>query len=567
MKVMKRTLALILMICMLLTVLAACGGGSTAPAAEQPAAEKTAAEEEAPAAAPAEEANITEKSGDTTAVAATDGYLRDKVTVAISSDGQTFEPFARASWGSVVFPLFQSLAETDSEGNLRLVLLKSFEQVDDVTYNAEIWDCIYDSEGRNLKASDVEWSIQKFIDEGNKGAVNRLDSIEVTGDYTFVWHCSDPFGLGEMGKNLGNGKILVQETYEAHGESMASSPVGTGPYVLENYTPGSSVTLVANEDFWMKNIDDEAWLAENRYVTSYQNVREIEYQIIQDAGSRAVALEMGTVDAVDSLNAADVDYFIQNPDLGIVPVELPQDPPVAFYFDCNEASPCSDVNLRKAICYAIDNVGIAAGVSFPAQPAYGIHPRMYDAPAEWLTGREYYDYNVETAKEYLEQSSYNGETLTVIYMDQGAITDSVIMLQAALGEIGIKVNLLPADMQVLNEYKLDYTKWDMMFDVLGGGNYLSATLKRFWTEDSAATNNGNQVFGIVDSHLDDLFLDLRDNTSDETIAAWDDYFTFEQCYGYAILVYSNQTACQADINCVLTGAQHNVCPQAFTFTD
>mgnify|MGYP002621270206 CR=1 FL=1 len=39
--------------------------------------------------------------------------------VAISGDGQTFDPFARAAWGSVTFPLFQNLAETDSEGNLR----------------------------------------------------------------------------------------------------------------------------------------------------------------------------------------------------------------------------------------------------------------------------------------------------------------------------------------------------------------------------------------------------------------------------------------------------------------
>jgi len=564
---MKRTLALVLMICMLLSVLAACGGGSTAPAAEAPAAEEAApAAEEAPA-APAEEATISEKSGDTTAVAATDGYLRDKVIVAISGDGQTFEPFARAQWGSVNFPIFQNLAETDSEGNLRLVLLKSFEQVDDVTYNAELWDFIYDTEGHNLKASDVDWSIQKFIDEGNKGGVNRLDNIEVTGDYTFVWHCSAPFGPGELGKNLGNPKILVEETYKEHGESMASTPVGTGPYVLESYVPGSSVTMVADENFWMKNIDDQEWLDENLYVTAYQNVREIEYQIIQDAGSRAIALERHDVDAVDSMNAADVDYFIQNPDLGIVPVEMPVDPPIAFYFDCNEASPCSDVNLRKAICYALNNADIAEGLNFPAHPVYGIHPRMYDAPEEWTTGREYYDYNIDTAKEYLEQSNYNGETLTIMYMNQAAINDAVIMVQAALAEIGVTVDLLPADMQVLNEYKLDYTKWDMMFDILGGGNYLSAVLKRFWTEDSAATNNGNQIIGIVDEHLDELFLALRDDTNDETIAAWDEYFTDEMCYGYAICNYANQTACQAGVHCVLVGAQHNVCPQAFTFDD
>ena len=560
---MKRILAIIMLAALMLTLFVGCGGGADtqAPATAE---EASAPEEAAPPAVNIEES-------DTVAVAAADGYLRDKVTVAISGDGKTFDPFTpQSSWGKVKFPLFQLLAEVDSKGEIRYVILKSFTEIDDMTYEGEIWDCVYDTAGNNITAADVVWSIQKFIDSGNKGGVNRLESLEVSGDYTFIWHCSEPFGPGDMGKNLSNCSIVCRETYEAMGpDGMASEPICTGPYMLKEYVPGSSVTLVANEDYWMKHIPDQQWLADNNYATGFQNVREIEYQIIQDAGSRAIALEMGTVDAVDSMNAADVDYFIQNPDLGVIPVELPQDPPVAFYFDCNEASPCSDVKLRQAICYAIDNAAVAEGLEFPAQPAYGMQPRMYDAPESWTTGegRDYYTYNVETAKALLAESSYNGETLTIMYMNQPAITDAVILVQDALKQVGITVDLLPADISVLNDYKLDFTKWDMMFDIMGGGNYLSTTLKKFWTEDSASTMNGLQVTGILDSYLDELFVALKDDTNDATISAWDEYFTDEMCYGYALCLYSNQTACQADVNCVITGAQRNITPQAFTFTD
>lgn len=559
---MKRTLAILLLVCMLVSLFAGCGGN---PDSSTTASNPTST----PVNTPAEEESISDKSGDLEAEAS-DTYLREKVVVAISGDGQTFDPFSMANWGSVVFPLFQTLAYTDSEGNIRYCILKNFEMVDELTYEAEIWPFIYDSEGNNITASDVKWSIDYYVAAGHSGGVNCLDSIEVTGDYTIIWHCKQAFGLGEMSKNLGNCKIVSQKAYEARGEDgMASDPAGTGAYVLESYVPGSSVTFVANEDFWMKNITDEAWLAEHDYVINFQNVKSIEYQIIVDAGSRAIALEMGTVDAADSLNAADVDYFVQNPDLGVSPVEVPQSPPVAFYYNCNELSPCSDVNLRKAICYALDNVAIAAGISFPGQAAYGMHPRMYDAPESWTTGegRDYYNYNIEKAKECLAASSYKGETLVAMYMQNGAIPDVVIMMQAALKEIGITLELLPADMSVLNEYKLDYTKWDMMFDILGGGNYLSATLKRFWTEDSAKSCNGMQVTGIVDTKLDELFVAMKADTNDETIEAWDNYFTYEMCYGYAVCLYSNQTAARSDVNCVLTGAQHNVTPQAFTFID
>lgn len=556
---MKKAIALLLAACVILVLFAGCGSSSntTESAVTNPPQETES------------EQNVSDKSGDL-AAEASDGYLREKVTIAISSDGSTFDPFTMARWGNITFPFFQGLALTDSAGKLHLEMLRSIEKVDDVTYNCELWDCIYDSEGNHITADDVLWSINKFSDMGNTGAVNKLDYLEKTGDYTFIWHCNAPFDVGEYEKNLSNTKVLSQKAYEARGnDGMTSEPVGTGPYMLESYVPGSTVVITANEDFWMKNITDEAWLEENFYVSDYQNVKTIEYQVIQDAGSRAIALEMNMIDAADSLNAADVDNFIANPALGVVPVELEQDPPVAYYYNCNEVSPCSDVNLRKAICYALDNVAIAAGISFPGQAAYGMSPRMYDAPESWTTGegRDYYEYNLDLAKEYLAQSSYAGESLVVMYQEMNAFPDVVVMMQAALKEIGVNVTLLPADFAVLNEYSTDYTKWDITYAIMGGGNYLSAVLKKFWTEDSAASNNGNQVTGIVDEHLDELFVALKDDANDQTISAWDEYFTDDMCYGYAICLYSTQTACREDINCVLTGAQHNLTPNAFTFTE
>lgn len=559
---MKKVITLLLAACMVLTLFAGCGGTpSSNPSTSTPPASEGNQQPD--------DASISDKSGDVDAVAS-DTYLRDKVTIAISGDGSTFDPFTMARWGNITFPFFQGLALTDSSGKLRLEMLKSIEKVDDVTYNCEIWDFIYDSEGNHITADDVLWSINYFSEMGNAGAVNKLDYLEKTGDYTFIWHCNAPFDVGEYEKNFSNTKVLSQKAYESRGsDGMSAEPVGTGPYMLESYVPGSTVVITANEDFWMKNITDEAWMAENFYANDYQNVKTIEYQIIQDAGSRAIALEMGMVDAADSLNATDVDYFIANPDLGVIPVELPQDPPVAYYYNCNPASVCSDINLRKAICYALDNVAIAAGISYPGQPAYGMSPRMYDAPESWTTGegRDYYDYDLDKAREYLAQSSYAGESLVIMYQEMNAFPDVVVMMQAALKEIGVNVTLLPADFAVLNEYSTDYTKWDITYAIMGGGNYLSAVLKKFWTEDSAASNNGNQVTGIVDTHLDELFVALQEEANEETISAWDEYFTNEMCYGYAICLYSTQTGCRSDINCVLTGSQHNLTPNAFTYND
>lgn len=495
-----------------------------------------------------------------------DTYLRETVTIGSNSDGGSFNPYSRAGWGCST-GIFQPLANTDSNGVMRLCMIKSYEKVDDLTYNIELWDCIRDSAGNNITADDVLWSVTKYVDEGNAGGVNCLDHVEVTGTYTFTWYCSSPFSLGDMEKNWGNFNVISQKAWEDSGaDEMTTKPVGTGPYMLKDYVAGSYVLLEANENFWMKDITDETWLAENDYVTNYQNVQYINLQIIQDAASLAVALEMGEVDAVNTLNAADVQNFINNPALGCKSFNMKVNPPIAWYYNVSDQSECSDINLRKAICYALNNEALSQGLSLPGYVVYGMQPNMYDAPADWMSGREYYDYDLDTARQLVDQSSYDGSTLVIMYSGGTAVfEDMAVMMQAALKEIGISVELLPVDNAVLNSYKADLTCWDLAFETLGGGNYCSATLKKWWTENNAKNMNGLNSIGIIDEKLDELYVTLKADPTEENIVAWDQYFTYDMCYGYAVCCYYNQSACRADVNPVMVGAQNTLVPGAFTF--
>jgi len=320
------------------------------------------------------------------------------------------------------------------------------------------------------------------------------------------------------------------------------------------------VLLAVNEDFWMKDLPEE--VRKDLWVYCQQNVRYIEYQIIQEASSRAIALEMGTIDVADSIQSADIEAFQSNPDITVV--KLPVDPPVAMVFNCNEVSPTSDENLRKAICTAINNAEIAAGLSIPAYAVYGINPNMYDAPADWLTGREYYDYSLDKVKEYLAASNYGGEELVLMYNSIPAHDGSAIMIQSQLKAAGINVKLYSADMSVLITDQYDASKWDMRFQILGGGSYLSATIKYFASKDHMNDLNGLQVMLIEDTELDELFDALDKDNSEANIDAWDDYFTYDKCYGYGIVGYYDQTACRSDV-IVALGSHNAICPNACTF--
>jgi len=562
---MKRVAAVLLSACLAVTLLAACGstggnGGSgstekpteiTTPAASEPTTVNTEGNQDADISGDAEKQleELVKK-------AAPGEYFGDLITIAASNGPNSWDPFARGPGYGAQVPIFEKLGQTDSEGNLRLCLLKSFEEKDELTYECELWDFIKDTAGNNLTANDVAW-----------GGVAKLDHIEVTGDYTFIWHNSAPFGVGELEKQLGNPSILCQAAYEADPDKMAANPVGTGPYKLKEFMEGSYGIFEVNEDYWYNNIDDEAWLEANDTVVTYQNFREIRCDVIQDPAARAIALENKSVDACTQMNATDVAAYKDNPD--ITTINLPVTPPVSFYFNISEGSITADINLRKAICYAIDNAAIAEGLDVPAYPVFGIHPRMFDAPENWTTGegRDYYNYNVDKAKECLDQSGYKGEPITVIYTDQDQRAASWILIQAQLKDVGINLDLKLLEMSAFDTVKYDFSAWNILSDTMGGGSYLPNTIKKFWSEDVSMSLNGLNVCGVEDAQLDKLYEDVLNVHDDASIEAWDQYFTYDMCYGYGICCFANQTACSSKYIGSVFGTQNQLVPGAFTLAE
>ena len=542
---MKKILALTLALSMIFVMLAGCGS-------------KNAAEDTATSTKEVEPGLQIYADGE---------YLSDKIAIGCSGTGTSLAPHGKAVWGSVAVRdmLYQKLLRIDGNSNQYLELAKSIEQEDELTWHITLWDCIYDSAGNHLTASDVEYSINLYLATGNAGGVSRYDHFEILNDYELLWICNEPFSLGEMERQMSNFNVVTQAAWEASGEDeMTTKPVGTGPYVLKSFTPGSVCNLVVNEDFWMRKLDEE--VRESLWIYDHQNIKELEFQVIQDASSRAIALEMGTVLAADSIAQIDINAFADNPDIS--PVYIENDPPLPFIFNCSDDSPCADVNLRKAICYAVDNAAIAAGIGDYAYQIYGFQPNLADSPEEWLTGREYYDYNIETAKEYLAKSGYKGEELTLLYVGSAsaAYESAAVLLQSALKEVGITLTLLRVEQAVNEVLRFQSTEWDIRMDQIGGGLYMTQTYKNFCSSTYESALGGKTLFLVEDEKLDSLFDAWdADPLNEELMKAYDDYFTYEQCYAYGIVGYHLLTAARTGANIQLGERDTYIVANATTF--
>lgn len=67
---------------------------------------------------------------------------------------------------------------------------------------------------------------------------------------------------------------------------------------------GSTLTLVANEDYWQKE--------ELRVKYQYQNVKTIECVVITETAQKIIAMETGTVDIFSKATYADASSFVDN---------------------------------------------------------------------------------------------------------------------------------------------------------------------------------------------------------------------------------------------------------------
>jgi ABC-type transport system substrate-binding protein len=217
-----------------------------------------------------------------------------------------------------------------------------------------------------------------------------------------------------------------------------------------------------------------------------------------------------------------------------------------------------DINLRLAICYAIDSEGIVAAVgesSYYTLKAEG-GPEITGYQSSWDTLENYRStYDVDLAKDYLSKSNYNGEEIVILNQsgDDAAATATQI-IQQELEIIGIKSRIDTYEMAIINTYLNDFTYWDIFFY-----NWNGDPISQLWGRQSDARNydSGATQFGLVDDELQALLEKVQtvDGFTDETIDAIETYFT-DNCVLYALYSTISWTAYDTSVANLVTNHGH-----------
>jgi peptide/nickel transport system substrate-binding protein len=167
--------------------------------------------------------------------------------------------------------------------------------------------------------------------------------------------------------------------------------VGSGPYKLENWITGQSITLVRNDNFW--NRDN---------VPQYPN--KLIFKTIQDQTAALTALKNGEIDNMNVIKTEDFVEALKTPEDYNLKKSLVGRPTYS-YIAWNEKSPLfSDKKVRLALSHLIDRKTIIDKLLYGL--AVPIQSHVYYKSDELNKNLAPIEFDIEKAKQLLKEAGW-----------------------------------------------------------------------------------------------------------------------------------------------------------------
>lgn len=282
-------------------------------------------------------------------------------------------------------------------------------------------------------ADDVVFSLNRYRDPKESvwaGQYADITDVKKIDKYTVevTLNKPDPFFLGRVATNTESGSLMMcKKAFEDNGsDKMRLFPVGTGPFVFNEYKSKEYVSLVRNESYWGVKA----------------NLKKITYLFMPNESSRELALLSGNIDTMRIKSDPVVFERLRAKKFTIDT----QGPEILWWFICNtKVKPFDDLRVRQAIAYAInrnDFSGIfGKEVTSPLNTIFT--PSYFGA----LTDKELapsakYSQNIKKAKELLADAGYpKGFNVEMLITERSDYQTMMLIIQQQLKQIGINVKL------------------------------------------------------------------------------------------------------------------------------
>lgn len=387
--------------------------------------------------------------------------------VGVKSVNQSLDP--HYSYGTDCFgtmQVYDTLVTMNETDGFNPCLAERWDISEDGTeYTFYIKKGVKFHNGDELKASDVVFSLERGKASPYVSSVyTMVDTIEEVDEYTVKVVLTEPFVPFLAGISIVYGSIVSQKVVEQYGEEYgktAESVVGTGPYCVNEWTPGQSLSFKAFED----------------YHGGAAAVKDVDVKLMSDETTAVVALQTGEIDLFDNVPNINLDSLKQDKNLTVE-----EFPGMSYVYAVinQEREPFTDDNFKKALACGIDRERfVLFGAEGHGEPC--VCPAT-EGFAGYPAGVEWYEYDLEKAQQYLADSTYDPSRVIEIKAASNTVNQKLATtLQEELTRIGIQSKVLLVERSA------------MLDDVYGKAEY-----------DISIQN-----YGIVSKDMDFLFCHLH----------------------------------------------------------
>jgi len=302
-------------------------------------------------------------------------------------------------------------------------------------------------DSREMTAEDVAYCFNRsYMDNPKSSAIDRpyYESITATDKYTVVVKLKSYYANWMLPFAWGYYTTIYPREAVKAGIYDWKKAVGTGPFILQDYVSGATLTYVKNPQYWGTTV-----INGKEYKLPF--VDRLIWPIIVDESTRLAALRTGKADTNESVSWKYKESLQQtNPEL--VRYRYIS---TTFGAICGrmDTKPFDDIRVRKALSMAIDRkammTSLMGGEAVLFSSPYSISwPKDLYTPLEELpeSARELFEYNPEKAKQLLTEAGYpKGFKSEMVISSPGMVDAASMLVDYWKKHLGIEVELKPYD--------------------------------------------------------------------------------------------------------------------------
>jgi len=303
-------------------------------------------------------------------------------------------------------PDISSTDYTSLEGDVA----QKWEQPDDLTHIFTLkpnlkWQNVAPMNGRAMTAPDIVKSYEAFLAKSQQanGWKAVVDNLEATDEKTLKFTMKSPFAPFLV-TNISNPEhfwLIPVETID--NDQVKTKPVGSGPWIFDDYETGVAMRWVKNPDF----VD----------IAEFPHFDKVEASLLKDPQRLIQALQAGDFDMAGLSGTIYTDAHSKVDPKGREHFSLAGHGGFWFNFD---NKPWNDARVRQALSNAMDRTGILKAMDQTGKGdacshlAVGLDP-FWMSPihsTEWGDSAKYWKYDPAESKKLL-QAATGSDTLKV----------------------------------------------------------------------------------------------------------------------------------------------------------